>query len=106
MYLMYGLFALCVAVTIIAAVIQFGAALKDDPKAALKSFLGFILLVVLLIVTYNMGSDETVVLGGGVTYDNKFLIKVTDMFLYSTYVLLVIAAIGTLLNLLGVFKKR
>ena len=53
-----------------------------------------------------MGSDETVVLGGGVTYDNKFLIKVTDMFLYSTYVLLVIAAIGTLLNLLGVFKKR
>ena len=50
MYLMYGLFALCVAVTIIAAVIQFGAALKDDPKAALKSFLGFILLVVLLIV--------------------------------------------------------
>lgn len=106
MYLMYGLFALCVAVTIIAAVIQFGAALKDDPKAALKSFLGFILLVVLLIVTYNMGSDETVVLGGGVTYDNKFMIKVTDMFLYSTYVLLVIAAIGTLLNLLGVFKKR
>lgn len=106
MYLMYGMFALCVAVTVIAALIQFGSALKDNPKAALKSFMGLILLVVLMIITYNMGSDETMTLGGGVTYDNKFLLKVTDMFLYSTYVLLIVAAVGTLLNLLGIFKQR
>ena len=106
MYLMYGMFAMCVAVTVIAALIQFGSALKDNPKAALKSFMGLILLAVLLIITYNMGSDETMMLGGGVTYDNKFLLKLTDMFLYSTYVLLIVAAIGTLLNLLGIFKQR
>ena len=106
MYLMYGMFALCVAVTVIAALIQFGSALKDNPKAALKSFMGLILLAVLLIITYNMGSDETMMLGGGVTYDNKFLLKLTDMFLYSTYVLLIVAAIGTLLNFLGIFKQR
>ena len=106
MYLMYGMFALCVAVTVIAALIQFGSALKDNPKAALKSFMGLILLAVLLIITYNMGSDETMMLGGGVTYENKFLLKLTDMFLYSTYVLLIVAAIGTLLNLLGIFKQR
>lgn len=106
MYLMYGMFALCVAVTVIAALIQFGSALKDNPKAALKSFMGLILLAVLLIITYNIGSDETMMLGGGVTYDNKFLLKLTDMFLYSTYVLLIVAAIGTLLNLLGIFKQR
>lgn len=106
MYLMYGMFALCVAVTVIAALIQFGSALKDNPKAALKSFMGLILLAVLLIITYNMGSDETMMLGGGITYDNKFLLKLTDMFLYSTYVLLIVAAIGTLLNLLGIFKQR
>ncbi len=100
------MFALCVAVTVIAALIQFGSALKDNPKAALKSFMGLILLAVLLIITYNMGSDETMMLGGGVTYDNKFLLKLTDMFLYSTYVLLIVAAIGTLLNLLGIFKQR
>ena len=68
--------------------------------------MGLILLAVLLIITYNMGSDETMMLGGGVTYDNKFLLKLTDMFLYSTYVLLIVAAIGTLLNLLGIFKQR
>ena len=37
MYLMYGMFAVCVAVTVIAAVLQFGAALKDNPKGAIKS---------------------------------------------------------------------
>ena len=106
MYLMYGMFFLCVAVTVIAAAAQFGAALKDNPKAAIKSFMGLILLAVLLIVTYNMGSDTAVTMGGGTVYDNKVMLKVTDMFLYSTYALLIVAAIGTLLNLIGVFKQK
>lgn len=106
MYLMYGMFFLCVAVTVIAAAAQFGAALKDNPKAAIKSFMGLILLAVLLIITYNMGSDAAVTMGGGTVYDNKVMLKVTDMFLYSTYALLIVAAIGTLLNLIGVFKQK
>ena len=106
MYLMYGMFFLCVAVTVIAAAAQFGAALKDNPKAAIKSFMGLILLAVLLIITYNMGSDAAVTMGGGTVYDNKVMLKVTDMFLYSTYALLIVAAIGTLLNLIGIFKQK
>ena len=90
----------------IAAAAQFGAALKDNPKAAIKSFMGLILLAVLLIITYNMGSDAAVTMGGGTVYDNKVMLKVTDMFLYSTYALLIVAAIGTLLNLIGVFKQK
>ena len=104
MYLMYGMFAVCVAVTVIAAVLQFGAALKDNPKGAIKSLFGLILLVVLLIITYNIGSNVPVLLGGGAVYENATMLKVTDMFLYSTYALLVVAAIGTLLNLTGIFK--
>ena len=104
--LIYGLFGLAVAATVVAAVFQFGAALKDNPKAAIKSFMGLILLAVLLIITYNMGSDAAVTMGGGTVYDNKVMLKVTDMFLYSTYALLIVAAIGTLLNLIGVFKQK
>ena len=98
--------SLAVAATVVAAVFQFGAALKDNPKAAIKSFMGLILLAVLLIITYNMGSDAAVTMGGGTVYDNKVMLKVTDMFLYSTYALLIVAAIGTLLNLIGVFKQK
>ncbi len=105
MYLMYGMFAVTVIATLIGAIAQFGGALKDNPKGAIKSLLGLILLVVLLIVTYNLGSSETVVLGGGTEYSDTTMLKVTDMFLYSTYVLFAIAAIGALVNLSGIFKR-
>ena len=105
MYLMYGMFAVTVIATLIGAIAQFGGALKDNPKGAVKSLLGLILLVVLLIVTYNIGSSETVVLGDGSEYSDVTMLKVSDMLLYSTYVLFCIAAIGTLINLSGIFKK-
>ena len=105
MYLMYGMFAVTVLATLIGAIAQFGGALKDNPKGAVKSLLGLILLVVLLIVTYNIGSSETVVLGDGSEYSDVTMLKVSDMLLYSTYVLFGIAAIGTLINLSGIFKK-
>ena len=105
MYLMYGMFAVTVIATLIGAIAQFGGALKDYPKGAVKSLLGLILLVVLLIVTYNIGSSETVVLGDGSEYSDVTMLKVSDMLLYSTYVLFGIAAIGTLINLSGIFKK-
>ena len=105
MYLMYGMFAVTVIATLIGAIAQFGGALKDNPKGAVKSLLGLILLVVLLIVTYNIGSSETVVLGDGSEYSDVTMLKVSDMLLYSTYVLFGIASIGTLINLSGIFKK-
>lgn len=105
MYLMYGMFAVTVIATLIGAIAQFGGALKNNPKGAVKSLLGLILLVVLLIVTYNIGSSETVVLGDGSEYSDVTMLKVSDMLLYSTYVLFGIAAIGTLINLSGIFKK-
>ena len=37
--LIYGLFGLAVAATVVAAVFQFGAALKDSPANAIKSLL-------------------------------------------------------------------
>ena len=105
MYLMYGMFAVTVIVTLIGAVAQFGGALKDNPKGAIKSLLGLILLVILLVVAYNMGSTEPVVQGGGEVYSDAMWLKITDMFLYATYVMVAIAAIGTLFNMTGILKK-
>ena len=105
MYLMYFMFFVCVAVTVIAAIVQILAALRDNPANTVKSLLGFVGLVVLLIVTYTLGSDTPVLLGGSGSYDDPIMLKVTDMFIYSTYVLLIIASVAALFNLIGVFKK-
>ena len=57
LYLMYGLFALTVVAMVAAFILQFGSALKDNPVKALKSLLGVILLVVVMIVAWSMGSE-------------------------------------------------
>ncbi len=103
-YLMYGMFAVCVAVTLIGAIAQFLAALRDNPKGAIKSLIGLVLLVAVLVVSYAMGSDASVMTGTGI-YNDTFWLKITDMLMYSTYFLLAVATVGVLVNLTGIFKR-
>ena len=103
-YLMYAMFGICVAVTLVEAIAQFGAALRDNPMGAVKSLLGIVLLVVVLVVSYGMGSEATVMTGDG-PYTDTFWLKITDMLIYSIYFLFGVAAIGTIVNLSGIFKK-
>ena len=103
-YLMYAMFGICVAVTLVGAIAQFGAALKDNPMSAVKSLLGIVLLVVVLVVSYGMGSDATIMTGDG-PYTDTFWLKITDMLIYSIYFLFGVAAIGTIVNLSRIFKK-
>lgn len=95
LYLMYGLFIIAVVVTVIAFIYQFGTALKDNPKGAVKSLLGLVLIVVVLIATWSMGSSETLVLPGYDGTENvPFWLKLTDMFLYTIYLLLVVTIVA------------
>ncbi len=103
LYLQYGLLALGVAVTIIAIIFQFGAVLKDNPIGALKSLGGIVLLVVVMIIAWNMASGEPLVLQG---YDGNenvpFWLKLTDMFLFTIYILFA----GTILAMLFSSVKK
>lgn len=99
LYLMYGLFIVAIVVTVAAFVVQFGSVLKDNPMGAIKSLIGVLLLVVVMVISWSIGSDQALVLPG---YDGKenipFWLKLTDMFLYSIYFLFavtVIAIIGS-----------
>lgn len=51
LYLMYGLFGIAVVVTVVAFVFQFGTALKDNPMGAIKSLIGIIILVAVLVIS-------------------------------------------------------
>ena len=104
LYLMYGLLAFAVVVTVVAFIVQFGAALKDNPMAALKSLLGVILLLVVMIVAWSMGSEETLVIPGYEGSDNvPFWLKITDMFLYALYFLVAANVVAMLFS--GIKKK-
>ena len=100
-YLIYGVLGVCVAVTLIAAVAQFGGALLDSPVKALESLIGLILLVVLLGVTWSMGSEQPIMTGDGL-YTDPFWLQVSDMLLYSIYFLLG----ATILAIIGCSVKK
>ncbi|MCD7898418.1 MAG: hypothetical protein LUH22_00650 [Bacteroides sp.] len=90
LYLMYGLLGFAIVVTLIAFIIQFGTALKDNPVAALKSLIGVILLAIVLIVAWSMGSAEPMEIQGfdGTENRDPFWLKITDMFIYTLYFLI------------------
>ncbi|WP_299232064.1 hypothetical protein [uncultured Bacteroides sp.] len=104
-FLTYGMLAVTIIITLLGGLAKFASSFKDNPASALKSLIGFVLIIVLLVVAYNMGSDAPVTLADGTTYADVLWLKVTDMLIYSTYVLLGIAVLGTLVNLSGIFKK-
>ena len=104
LYLMYALFGIAIAATVIAAVFQFGAALKDNPASAIKSLLGLVLLVVVLIIAWAMGSGTPMNIPGYEGTDNVyFWLKLTDMFLYSIYILLFVTVVAIIVS--GIKKK-
>ena len=88
LYLMYALFGIAVVATVAAFLFQFGTALKDNPGNALKSLIGVIVLVAVVVIAWAMGSDEPLNIPGYDGTDNvPFWLKITDMFLYSIYIL-------------------
>lgn len=100
LYLLYGLMGLAVVVTVVAFVIQFGMALKDNPVSALKSLIGVGLLALVLIISWSMASSETLNIQGydGTENSDEFWLKTTDMFIYSLYFLIGVNVIAMILS--------
>ena len=88
-YWMYILFGIAVIITIAAAIYQFVTGFIDSPMTAIKSLLGLILIIVVLDISWAMGSDQPLVMPGYDGAENvPFWLKLTDMFLYTIYIMM------------------
>ena len=103
-YWMYILFGIAVIITIAAAIYQFVTGFIDSPMTAIKSLLGLILIIVVLVISWAMGSDQPLVMP---SYDGAenvpFWLKLTDMFLYTIYIMM--GAMILLIFGFGIAKK-
>lgn len=103
-YLMYVLLGITIVITLAAAVHQFVMNFIDSPKAAIKSLASIIVLVGLLIVTWAAGSEQALVMPGYDGAENvPFWLKLTDMFLYTIYIMM--AVLILLILGFGISKK-
>ncbi len=103
----YILSAVTIGCVILFAVWQFLTLLKTDAKSAMLSLGVLVLFVAMLFITYAMG-DATPMTGlnaDSQKYNTEFWLKTTDMWLYSTYILLVliivVAFLGTIKRILN-----
>ena len=103
-YWMYILFGIAVIITIAAAIYQFVTGFIDSPMTASKSLLGLILIIVVLVISWAMGSDQPLVMPGYDGAENvPFWLKLTDMFLYTIYIMM--GAMILLIFGFGIAKK-
>ena len=103
----YVLFFATIACTVLMALWQFVGALKHDAKSALMSLGVVILFVAMLGITYSMG-DATPLTGlnaDSQVYNTAGWLKITDMWIYSTYILialiLIVAVLGSVKKILN-----
>lgn len=88
----YVLFALTIVSMIALALWQFAGSLKHDPKSALMGLGVVVLFAALLFVTYTMGDATplTTLNADSEKYNTTFWLKITEMWIYSAYVLIVL----------------
>ena len=90
LYWCYALFGVTMICLILFGIMQFFSSLKTKPKAALGSLVVVVAFFVLLGITYAIG-DSTPLPGINVDsaqFNTPGWLKISDMWIYSTYVLL------------------
>lgn len=94
----YVLCAIALAVTILVTLVRFIINFKDEPKKGLKSLAILVALVVIILISWNLGSPEKIeIIGYEGTANEGFMAQFSDMCLYVMYILLG----GTVLAMFG-----
>jgi len=104
LYWVYMVFAICALSLLLFGLFQFFRKLKDNPKAALASLAIFAAFAILLVIAYFIGDGTPLknINADLQTYNTPFWLKVTDMWLYSMYILF---ALSFLAMIWGSVKK-
>ncbi|MDD2512669.1 MAG: hypothetical protein PHH64_06520 [Proteiniphilum sp.] len=105
LYWSYILFAITIVVLLLFAIANFFRQLKESPKKALGGFLALVGIALLLLVTYFIGDGTLLNIPGYDGPDNRpATLKLTDMWLYSAYIMLALTFLAIIV--LPLFKRK
>lgn len=97
LYWTYILGAISVLTVLFFVIKDFIAELAANPKAALSKIAGPIALLVLLLVTYALGDTTPLKLNEEAQrFNSEGWLKVSDMWIYSVYVLLFLTVVAAI----------
>lgn len=97
---MYILTGACLVLMAMFSVGQFFVSLKTNPKGAIKGIVSIVLFVALFGGAYSLADDASITINGKAFSESGTLIF-TDVCIYVQYVMLGVAALLTILSLVG-----
>ena len=101
MYWVYFLVGCNVVVLLAFAIADFISSLKNQPKKAINSLLVIVAFVAMFVITYMLGSGKPLDIVGYTGPDNvPGRLNMTDMFMYSMYIMLALAVLAMIFPLL------
>jgi len=105
LYWSYVLLVITIAALIIFAIMAFLKQLKESPKKALSGLLVLVGLAAMFLITFMMGDGSLLNIPGYDGPDNQpKTLKITDMWLFSSYIMLILTFLAILL--LPLFKRK
>ena len=111
-YLMYGLTAVAAVLSVWSVVKSIkenmgysGEDLSGVPGGKI-SFVSLLIMVASLVIGYVCGLGETEFTAADGTVTSAGMVTVSDMFIISIYILMIIATLCVAVNMTGIFKKK
>ncbi len=105
LYWSYVLLVITIAALIIFAIMAFLKQMKESPKKALGGFLVLVGLAAMFVITFILGDGTLLNIPGYDGPDNQpNTLKITDMWLFSSYIMLILTFLAILL--LPLFKRK
>jgi hypothetical protein len=95
LYWAYALLVITAVVWVLFVILSSLTQLKENPKKALSGFLALVGLIALLVVAYVIGDGTVLIIPGYEGADNRTpMLKMTDMWLYSMYVMFAVTLLA------------
>ena len=105
MYWMYALVAAGIVFVVLFVIAQFFATLKTNPRSAMNTVIGIVLVVALFGGAYALAEDTPIRMADNTLFEDKFNLILSDVCIYVQYVLLAVSVLLTVVSLLG-FKSK
>ncbi len=96
--LLFSYSAILAIVTVVAAVAMPLINIFQNPKSAVRSFIGVALVAIVFFVAYSLSSDEPITLASGKVLDSVAQLRFADTSLYAMYISfagVLVAMVGT-----------
>lgn len=93
----YILFGIAVVVAAVLGLWQFISSFKTNPKGGIMGLVVLALFAAMLIITFTIGNGEpltNILNEDGQRFNTPQWLKITDMWLYSTYIMVVLIVIA------------